>query len=239
MKRNIITGIAFLFLAATVAGQTTDEEAAFTLTLDSFATKIGQQQQPQIVDARAPEEFAFNHIEGAVNFNLQSADYYTFVQALNKNKPVFVYSINTGRSTALVKDLIKKGFAEAYDLKGGIANWVGGGRPYYSASKNGLTLGAYKKILASAKLVLVDIGSRYCGSCKKVKPVLDSLRHEYGGQVKIVEIDLEDSPQLISDLKIVDVFPYLILYKQEKVVFTKRGISALKNDIETALAKAK
>ena len=237
MKRNIATVVACLLLAATLAGQA--EKASFTLSLDSFTAKIGRQLQPQIVDARAPEEFAFNHIEGAVNFNLQSGDYYTFVQALDKNKPVFVYSINTGRSTALVKDLKSKGFVEAYDLQGGIANWIGGGRPYYTASKNGLTPGAYKKMLTSNNLVLADIGSRYCGNCKKVKPVLDSLRREYGDLLKIVEIDLEDSPQLISDLKTVNVFPYLILYKQGEVVFTKSGLNELKDDIETALAKAK
>jgi len=239
MKIHITTVVAYLFLATAAAGQATAEKAAFTLSLDSYTAKIERQLQPQIVDARSPEEFAFNHIEGAVNFNLQSGDYNTFVQALDKNKPVFVYSINTGRSSALVKDLINKGFVEAYDLQGGIANWVGGGRPYYTASKNGLTPGAYKKLLASNSLVLTDIGSRYCGSCKKVKPVLDSLRQEYGAQLKIIEVDLEDSPQLISELKTVNVFPYLILYKQGKVVYTKSGLNELKDDIETALAKAK
>jgi len=126
-----------------------------------------------------------------------------------------------------------------YDLQGGIANWVGGGKPYYISAQKNVTLQEFKTILANNQLVLVDIGSRYCGACKKVKPVLDSLRRENGDALKIVKIDLEESPQLITELKTVDAFPYLILYKQGEVVLKRSGLSALKNDIDTAIAKAK
>jgi rhodanese-related sulfurtransferase len=239
MKNKFIAGIAGLLLAATVSGQATNKKTQVTLSVDSFAAKINRQTKPQLIDARGPEEFAFNHIEGAINFNLQSADYAGSVQLLNKNRPVFIYSIQTVRSGALAKDLQNKGFTEVYDLKGGIANWVGSGWPYYTSSKKGLTLAAFNNILATNKLVLADIGSRYCGTCKKVKPVLDSLRKENGDAVKIIEIDLEESPALIAQLKTVDVFPYLILYKQGDIALKRSGLNALKTDIDAAIAKAK
>jgi thiol-disulfide isomerase/thioredoxin len=124
-------------------------------------------------------------------------------------------------------------------LAGGIANWIGSGQPYYTSIKKGLSLPEYKNIIASHQLVLVDIGSRYCAACKKVKPVLDSLRKENGNAVKIVEIDLEENPALIAALKTVNVFPYLILYDQGTIVLKKGGADAVKPDIDAALTKAR
>ena len=206
-----------------------------TVTLEVFYTKIKSEKNPQIVDARGPEEFALNHINGAQNFNLESKDYAKRVAALDKTKPVFTYSIGAGRSVLLANELLKNGFKEAYSLEGGIANWIGNGKPFYSNSKSKLTLSEYQKIIRENKNVLVDIGSVYCGACKKVKPVLETIKTQYGNNLKVVEIDLEDSPQVIADLKTVKVFPTLILYQNGKIVFKKEGLGDLKNDVDTAL----
>jgi thiol-disulfide isomerase/thioredoxin len=99
-----------------------------------------------------------------------------------------------------------------------------------------LTLAEYNKVIADNKTVLVDIGSKYCGACKKVKPVLETIKAQYGENLKIVEIELETSPQVIADLKTVKVFPTLILYQNGKIVFKKDGLGDLKNDVDLALA---
>ncbi|RYJ41020.1 Rhodanese domain-containing protein [Flavobacterium anhuiense] len=230
--KSSITAIAFLWAVAAFS----QNEIHSSLSLDSFYSKIKSQKNPQIVDARTPEEFALNHIEGAVNFNLQSENYAQSVAKLDKSKPVFIYSIGAGRSVALEKELIKNGFSEAYSLEGGIANWIGNGKPFYSNLKSKLSLAEFNKIIADNKTVLVDIGSKYCAPCKKVKPVLEDIRSEYGSNLKIVEIELEDSPQVIADLKTVKIFPTLILYQNGKIVFKKEGINDLKNEVDVALA---
>ncbi|KAF2340890.1 thioredoxin domain-containing protein [Flavobacterium tistrianum] len=230
--KTSITAIAFLCAVAAFS----QNEIHNSLSLDSFYSKIKSQKNPQIVDARTPEEFALNHIEGAVNFNLQSENYAQSVAKLDKSKPVFIYSIGAGRSVALEKELLKNGFSEAYSLEGGIANWIGNGKPFYSNLKSKLSLAEFNKIIAENKTVLVDIGSKYCGACKKVKPVLENIRSEYSSNLKIVEIELEDSPQVIADLKTVKVFPTLILYQNGKIVFKKEGTNDLKNEVDVALA---
>ena len=230
--KNSIT-ISILFLSVIGFSQ---NKSTNTVSLDVFYNKIQSEKNPQIIDARGPEEFALNHINGAVNFNLESKDYEKRIAALDKSKPVFTYSIGAGRSVWLADDLLKKGFKEAFSLEGGIANWIGNGKPFYANSKSKLTLAEYKKIIAENKDVLVDIGSIYCGACKKVKPVLETIKAQYGNNLKIVEIDLEDNPQVIADLKTVKVFPTLILYKDGKIVFKKEGLGDLKNDVDVALA---
>lgn len=231
--KNSITAIAFVWGIA-VFSQT---KSSNTIPLDAFYSKIKAEKNPQIIDARGPEEFTLNHINGAVNFNLESKDYEFQIAKLDKTKPVFTYSIGAGRSVWLADDLLKKGFKEAYSLEGGIANWIGNGKPFYANSKSKLTLSEYNKIVADNKTVLVDIGSKYCGACTKVKPVLETIKEQYGENLKIVEIDLETSPQVIADLKTVKVFPTLILYKDGKIVFKKEGLGNLKSDVDVALAK--
>ena len=237
MKKNILKNsinaiVLFISLSALAQNKNT-----FTLQLDAFSAKIKEQEKPQIIDARSAEEFAINHINGAVNFNLESANYAKSVAQLDKSKPVFIYSIRAGRSGQLANELLKNGFSVVHDLDGGIGAWIGGGKPYYFNSKSKLSLAEYQKVVAENKTVLVDIGSRYCGSCKKVKPVLETIRTQYGENVKIVEIDFEDSPQVIADLKTVKSFPTLILYQNGKIVFKKDGFTDLKKDVDLALAR--
>lgn len=45
----------------------------------------------------------------------------------------------------------------------------------------------------------------------------------YSNAVKMVEIDLEESPVLIAGLKMVNVFPYLILYNQGNIILREVG----------------
>ncbi|KRD12599.1 sulfurtransferase [Flavobacterium sp. Root901] len=233
MKNKInILALTVLF---TISGFS-QNKSANTVSLEVFYSKIQAEKKPQIIDARGPDEFALNHLNGAVNFNLESKDYAEQIAKLDKSKPVFTYSIGAGRSVWLADDLLKKGFKEAYSLEGGIANWIGNGKPFYANSKSKLTLAEYNKIIADNKTVLVDIGSKYCGACIKVKPVLETIRTQYGDNLKIVEIDLETSPQVIADLKTVKVFPTLILYQNGKIVFKKDGLGDLKNDVDAALA---
>lgn len=232
---NFKNSITTLVLFLSVVGFAQNEKPN-TVSLDVFYSKIQNEKKPQIVDARGPEEFALNHINGAINFNLESKEYAKYVAALDKSKPVFIYSIGAGRSVWLANDLLKNGFKEAYSLEGGIANWIGNSKPFYANSKSKLSIAEYNKIIADNKYVLVDIGSQYCAPCKKVKPVLETIRSQYGSNLKIVEIDLEDNPQVIADLKTVKVFPTLILYQQGKVVFKKEGLGDLKTDVDVALA---
>ena len=225
-----------LFFLFATSGFSQDRSSSSIVLLDAFYAKIKSQKNPQIIDARGADEFALNHIDRAVNFNLKSEDYEKQVAILNPAQPVFIYSIAAYRSGLLSTELIKRGFSEVCILEGGIASWIGGGKPFYTNLKSKLTLPEYKKIIADNTYVLVDIGSKYCATCRTVKPILENLRTQYGEKLKIVQIELEESPQVIADLKTVKVFPTLILYQNGEIVFKKDGLGDLQNDVDVALA---
>ncbi|WP_029273015.1 rhodanese-like domain-containing protein [Flavobacterium sp. KJJ] len=230
--KNSITALILLFTFISFS----QEKSSSVVLLDAFYAKIKAQKNPQIIDARGPEEFALNHIEGALNFNTKSDNFEKAVAALNPSEPVFIYSIAAYRSGLLSTELSKKGFSEVYILDGGIASWIGGGKPFYTNLKSKLSIAEYKKIIAENNYVLVDIGSKYCATCKTVKPILEDIRAQYGEKLKIIQIELEESPQVIADLKTVKVFPTLLFYQNGKIIFKKDGLGDLKNDVDVALA---
>jgi len=210
------------------------------LSLEAFAAKLKQAKEPQILDARSAEEFAQNHIKGAVNVDAKAADYQQKLDGLDKEKPTFVYSIANGRSTVLSRELRAKGFKDVEELPGGLVNWIGSGYPIISTTKKGVSLSKaqFDELAASSQLVLVDFGSKYCGACRKLVPVLDSLKANSAFTPKVISIEVYDNTDLAKELK-VNVLPTLVLYKNGKEVWKKQGFSSTTQVIaETELAKS-
>jgi rhodanese-related sulfurtransferase/glutaredoxin-related protein len=233
--------IASLMLAFTtpVFAQQDITTAHPPLAADSFSAKINRQVNPQIIDVRTPEEFVINHINGAINIDLKAANYVDGLNQLDKNKPVFIYAIQNYRPGLLAKELREKGYTEVYELKSGIANWIGSGYPYFSGVKNVISIADYKKIIADNKLVLVDIGTKYCGACVKVKLIVDSLKAESNNAYETVQIELYNNPQLAADLKEIKSVPTVLLYKEGKLVWKKNGLTFTKEELSAEIAKLK
>ncbi len=206
--------------------------------IDSFVAKIKRQASPKIIDVRSAEEYAINHVTNAVNVDLTTPGYQQQFKAVAKTEPVFIYAINNGRTTKLANELLAAGYTQVYELQGGIANWIGSGYSYYSSVKNNISLVDFKKLLADKTPVLVDFYSRYCGLCKKARPVIDSFQQAYTGKLKVVYIDINDNPDLLAQLTIIHAVPTFVLYNQQNIVWQKTGIDQLEQLLQSALTKA-
>jgi rhodanese-related sulfurtransferase len=199
-----------------------------SITLEQFISNLKQAgKNAQILDARSNEEFLQNHIEDAVNADQKSTNYQQVLDGLDKAKPTFVYSIANGRSSVLSAQLRAQGFKAVYELPGGLSNWVGSGYPIFSTTNKGISLSfeQYQQLTGSADLVLIDFGSRYCGACKKLVPVLDSLKNKTDFAAKIISIEDYDNATLAKQLKI-NSLPTLVLYSGKKEVWKKAGFSS-------------
>ena len=62
-------------------------------------------------------------------------------------------------------------------------------------------------------LVLVDFYAEWCGPCKMLTPVLESVANKLDGKVKIVKVDVDESPDLAQRFGIMSV-PTMILFKK-------------------------
>lgn len=83
----------------------------------------------QIIDVRTPEEFAEGHLDGAININVQGADFMTRIAALDPSGLYAVYCRSGNRSQAAVASLADAGIPGVFELQTGIIGWQEAGLP--------------------------------------------------------------------------------------------------------------
>lgn len=104
------------------------------LTVDEFEAKLSEDETVQLVDVRAPEEYAAGHLEGAVNIDCEAGDFISKAQALlDKGRPVMLYCRSGRRSAAAAGRLSGAGF-DVYDMSGGYSAWTAAGKPVETVS---------------------------------------------------------------------------------------------------------
>ncbi len=82
---------------------------------------------------------------------------------------------------------------------------------------------AFKDIIKSNPVVLVDFSAEWCGPCKVLGPILREVKDEVGDSVKIIKIDVDKNQQLSARYKVMGV-PTLILFKGGVQVWRQSGV---------------
>jgi thioredoxin 1 len=59
-----------------------------------------------------------------------------------------------------------------------------------------------RQALASGKLTLVDFGAAFCIPCKRMKPILDSLKKEYSGRANVIFVDIKEERDIPEKYRI-------------------------------------
>lgn len=95
------------------------------LSVMDFTAKIQKEENLQLLDVRTPREWQGGVLEGAIQLNMYDQDFYEKVgEMVDKTRPVYVYCQGGVRSKEVSGQLIKMGFSNVYELKGGYASWV-------------------------------------------------------------------------------------------------------------------
>lgn len=75
----------------------------------------------------------------------------------------------------------------------------------------------FEQFMHEEKPVLVDYWAPWCVYCRRIAPAYEKIAEEYGDQLVIGKVNIDEEPQLAEAEKI-EVIPTLVLYRSGKVV---------------------
>lgn len=71
----------------------------------------------------------------------------------------------------------------------------------------------FREVVANSDVpVVVDFFAEWCGPCKMLSPVLESLAPEFEGKLKIVKVDIDQAGDVAQEFKVVSV-PTIVFFK--------------------------
>ena len=80
----------------------------------------------------------------------------------------------------------------------------------------------HKDVLESPIPVLIDFWAEWCGPCKMIAPILDSLTDEYAGKLKISKLNIDENQKTPQKYGVRGI-PTLMIFKNGNVEATKVG----------------
>ncbi|RLD73962.1 MAG: hypothetical protein DRJ07_20160 [Bacteroidetes bacterium] len=182
-----------------------------------------------LLDVRTKGEFDNEHIESSGQLNYYAFDFKKKLDLLPKDQEIYLYC-NTGyRSEKTAKMLIKKGYTNVYNLERGIMEWNFEELPVIIGEKTDkkqadkVNIEMFASTIASDTLVLIDFYAPWCGPCRKMMPLIDSIKTQYHPQMKVFKVNSDVSKKLIKQQKIIGV-PLFRLYRNNELLFEKDGM---------------
>lgn len=196
-----------------------------TVELSDFQEILTTGDDFILLDVRTPEEFSSGHLENAVNINYYNQDFANQLANLDADKKVLLYCKSGSRSSGAAEKLVKAGFDEVIELKGGMLAWQASGLPVTGVKnkpKVQFNLADYQNTVSDGDLVLVDFYADWCGPCKMMDPHIKQLAAELGDKLKVVKIDTDKSLELVQHFQINGI-PRLRIYHKGANVYDQTG----------------
>ena len=234
LKMNMKKSIAILIFLIIISKMHGQPVPVIQAGSEQFK-ELTAQNKGILLDVRTKSEFKNGHLADAGNLNYYALDFRKKLILLPRNQPIYLYC-NTGyRSEKAAEILIENGYTDVYNLQHGIMEWELINLPLVVEpdarpdTDNKMTPEQYQAILSSGMPVFFDFYAPWCGPCRKMMPMIDSLMVEYHPRIQMHKINVDASKKLVKELKLLGV-PYLVLHNKGEVRFSKNG-SASRNEL--------
>lgn len=85
------------------------------------------------------------------------------------------------------------------------------------------TTETFKDIIQGDTPVLVDFSAEWCQPCKLMKPILKELHEKMGNEIRIIKVDIDQSPAAASFYNVTSV-PTLMLFQKGNILWRQPGV---------------
>ena len=190
----------------------------------------------QVLDVRTAAEFNAGHIQNALQANwLDQKEFANRTQHLDKNLTVYVYCQVGARSASAQAALKAKGY-NVINLEGGLSSWKMNGFPVEgTVNKAQMSVEDLNTTTSSNKIVLVEIGGDWCPPCRKMLPVLETLKQKPAAPFYFLAVDGANDIDVMKSLN-AEGLPTFILFKNGKETWRHEGLVTLE-EFNAALSK--
>lgn len=214
-------------LVLTACSQNSGSTKIKNVTPKEFNDALLKDTAKIFLDVRTPEEYANEHIAGAINYNINDDNFDSKISKLDTTYPVYVYCLAGGRSSRAAEMLAEKGFKNIYNLSGGIGKWVGEGLKTEKGKSDvgsGMNKTQFEALVNKGDtVVFVDFNAPWCAPCKKILGMLPNIEKATTGKAfSVVKIDYDKNKSLLTELG-GDGIPFLLIYKNGKQVWKHSG----------------
>lgn len=97
-------------------------------------------------------------------------------------------------------------------------------------------MSTFQEIIKGEIPVLVDFYAEWCAPCKTMNPILKNIKKQFGDELKIIKINIDNNQQVASKFQVRGI-PTFILFKNNEVKWRQSGIIEERNFIKTIKSK--
>lgn len=94
----------------------------------------------------------------------------------------------------------------------------------------------FEDLIQSEVPLLIDFYADWCGPCKTLSPIVQSVKNDMGEAIRVVKIDVDANSAIAGKLQVQSI-PTLMIFKGGKQVWRAAGVQS-KHEIMSQLKVA-